>query len=95
LRGFGGRPRKAMEDDAFRAQYDRCFRSSLLSTTVADVLRDGDHTIHVSGVSFWEISIKHALGKLILEGISPAELPGSILSGLQCGWRWSCERLGR
>jgi PIN domain nuclease of toxin-antitoxin system len=57
-----------------------CFLWSLFSpekcsTTVADVLRDGDNTIHVSAVSFWEISIKHALGKLILEGISPAELP--------------------
>lgn len=57
-----------------------CFLWSLFSpekcsTRVADVLRDGDNTIHISAVTFWEISIKHALGKLTLEGITPAELP--------------------
>jgi len=30
----------------------------------------------VSAVTFWELSLKHSLGKLLLEGISPEELPG-------------------
>jgi PIN domain nuclease of toxin-antitoxin system len=56
-----------------------CFLWSLFSpekcsTRVAAVLRDGDNSIHISAVSFWEISIKHALGKLTLEGITPGEL---------------------
>lgn len=32
--------------------------------------------VFVSAVTFWELSLKHYLGKLILEGISPEELPG-------------------
>lgn len=32
--------------------------------------------VFVSAVTFWELSLKHSLGKLILEGISPEELPG-------------------
>ena len=31
--------------------------------------------VYVSAVTFWELSLKHSLGKLLLEGISPEELP--------------------
>lgn len=31
--------------------------------------------VFVSAVTFWELSLKHSLGKLILEGVSPNELP--------------------
>jgi PIN domain nuclease of toxin-antitoxin system len=31
--------------------------------------------IFVSAVTFWELSLKHSLGKLILKGVSPEELP--------------------
>ena len=59
-----------------------CFLWSLfspgkLSQRVADVLNDGRNTIHVSAVSFWEISIKHAIGKLTLKGVTPSQLPAS------------------
>lgn len=59
-----------------------CFLWSLfspgkLNQRVADVLKDGSNTIHVSAVSFWEISIKHAIGKLTLKGVTPSQLPGS------------------
>lgn len=33
------------------------------------------HAILVSLVSFWEISLKYSLGKLLLENVSPAEFP--------------------
>lgn len=59
-----------------------CFLWSLfspdkLSRRVSGVLKDGKNSIHVSAVSFWEIAIKHAIGKLTLTGISPAQLPAS------------------
>lgn len=59
-----------------------CFLWSLfspdkLSRRVSGVLKDGKNTIHVSAVSFWEIAIKHAIGKLTLTGIIPAQLPAS------------------
>lgn len=31
----------------------------------------------MSAVSFWEISIKHAIGKLTLKGVTPSQLPAS------------------
>jgi PIN domain nuclease of toxin-antitoxin system len=31
--------------------------------------------VFVSAVTFWELSLKHSRGKLILEGVSPEELP--------------------
>ena len=38
-------------------------------------LNDPGNEAHVSAVTFWELSLKHSLGKLILEGISPENLP--------------------
>jgi PIN domain nuclease of toxin-antitoxin system len=46
-----------------------------LSKPVTDILLDEGHTIFVSTVSFWEISIKYGLGKLSLENIRPEDLP--------------------
>ncbi len=53
------------------------FSPEKLSRRVADVLECGTNTIHVSAVSFWEIAIKCALGKLTLTGIAPAQLPAA------------------
>jgi PIN domain nuclease of toxin-antitoxin system len=39
------------------------------------VLTTPGNEVFVSAVTFWELSLKHSLGKLILEGISPEELP--------------------
>jgi len=38
-------------------------------------LSDPANEAFVSAVTFWELSLKHSLGKLLLEGISPEELP--------------------
>lgn len=46
-----------------------------LSTDVYRLLEDASHPVFVSAVSFWELSLKHRLGKLDLTGISPEELP--------------------
>lgn len=46
-----------------------------LSAKVRSILEDTDNRILVSAVSFWEISLKYALGKLNLQGITPRQLP--------------------
>ena len=38
-------------------------------------LSDPGNEAHVSAVTFWELSLKHSLGKLVLEGVTPEELP--------------------
>jgi PIN domain nuclease of toxin-antitoxin system len=46
-----------------------------LSAKALKILEATENQIAVSSVSFWEISLKHALGKLELRGIEPQELP--------------------
>ena len=46
-----------------------------LSSKVRNILEEGDNTILVSSISFWEISLKYSLGKLDLNGILPQQLP--------------------
>ena len=46
-----------------------------LSKKAAKVIQKPDNDIYVSVITFWEISLKHAIGKLELTGISPDELP--------------------
>jgi PIN domain nuclease of toxin-antitoxin system len=46
-----------------------------LSKRVIEIVENPDNQILVSAVSFWEISLKHALGKLTLENISPENFP--------------------
>jgi PIN domain nuclease of toxin-antitoxin system len=38
----------------------------LLSADTRDLIRDPDHQVYLSPVSFWEILVKHQLGKLPL-----------------------------
>lgn len=45
-----------------------------LSAKVRKVVADPAHEIHVSTISFWEISLKFALGKLDLVGCAPDDL---------------------
>ena len=45
-----------------------------LSSKVRGILEQRDNSILVSSVSFWEISLKFALGKLDLQGIMPQQL---------------------
>lgn len=48
-----------------------------LSPRVKAILEDGEQEILVSVVSFWEISLKYALGKLQLEGLTPEDFTGA------------------
>ena len=50
-----------------------------ISKKIKEVLVDPDNKILVSTVSFWEISLKHSIGKLELEGGIPEDLPQSCL----------------
>lgn len=54
--------------------------SGRLSTTVRQALLDPENTVWVSAVTFWEIGMKHALGKLELNGVTPPELPDIALN---------------
>ena len=46
-----------------------------LSATARRALQRAENEVSVSVVSFWEISIKSALGKLPLEGGGPEDMP--------------------
>ncbi len=41
-------------------------------------LQSEENSIHVSPISFWEISLKFALGKLQIEGASPEDMPDFV-----------------
>jgi len=46
-----------------------------LSRHARATILDAANDIHVSAVTFWEVSLKCALGKIELQGTTPAELP--------------------
>jgi len=46
-----------------------------LGLKARDILQESDNRIFVSVISFWEISLKHALGKISLIDILPEQLP--------------------
>lgn len=53
-----------------------------LSTRYLPFFNDRSAQKLVSGITFWEISLKYSLGKLKLEGITPGELlEGSLEAG--------------
>src|SRR4051812_11622572 len=49
-------------------------RPARLSSRVRQILENSRSHVAVSVASFWEISLKYALGKLQLTGVSPEEL---------------------
>lgn len=51
------------------------FEDEKLSDKAKSAIRNLDNEVYVSIVSYWEISLKYALGKLELQGITPEELP--------------------
>ena len=53
--------------------------TSKLSPQVREILEDPNHQILVSPVSFWEISLKFALGKLELNHVLPEDLPNACV----------------
>jgi PIN domain nuclease of toxin-antitoxin system len=52
------------------------FSPSKISKHAAQTIQKPENSIFVSTVSFWEISLKYALNKLELKGVTPDELPG-------------------
>ncbi len=46
-----------------------------LSPVAKSAILDTDNDIHVSIVSFWEISLKYSTGRLELKGILPDDFP--------------------
>ncbi len=50
------------------------FDKKKLSAKVRKILENPDEEIFVSAVTFWEISLKYALGKLELDGVEPSGL---------------------
>ena len=51
------------------------FEDEKLSAKAREAISNAENEIYVSVLSYWEISLKYALGKLELEGITPDELP--------------------
>jgi len=54
------------------------FEPERLGENAADCIRNADLSVAVSVVSFWEISLKYALGKLALSGIAPDDIPALV-----------------
>ena len=46
-----------------------------LSRRARVTILDAANDIHVSVVTFWEVSLKFALGKIALQGTTPEDLP--------------------
>ena len=53
------------------------FHPEKLTNRFRTILENSGNEIHVSHVSFWEISLKHSLGKIDLPKTTPEELPDS------------------
>ena len=51
------------------------FTPGKLSKAVIREIKSPNNDVAVSVVTFWEISLKYALGKLELTGVNPEELP--------------------
>jgi PIN domain nuclease of toxin-antitoxin system len=51
--------------------------SDKISRKIKYILTNPDFRILVSSISFWEVSLKSALGKLEITGFTPEELPGA------------------
>ena len=51
------------------------FTPAKLSKAVIREIKTPNNDVSVSVVTFWEISLKYALGKLELTGVKPEELP--------------------
>jgi PIN domain nuclease of toxin-antitoxin system len=55
-----------------------------LSAPARRALKQPDNSVSVSVVSFWEISLKFALGKLTLHGGDPEDIPRFVA---EAGWQ--------
>ena len=55
------------------------FEPDKIDGEIIAILKDEDATKLVSGISFWEISLKFSLGKLELSGTNPDEIHDKII----------------
>lgn len=55
------------------------FDPGKLSKKTRALIEDPGNLILVSPISYWEISLKHGLGKLILPNTDPSEIPQASL----------------
>ncbi|MBW1700467.1 MAG: type II toxin-antitoxin system VapC family toxin [Deltaproteobacteria bacterium] len=53
------------------------FSPEKLSSPAAQKIKAPENDVAVSVITFWEISLKCALGKLELKGVGPEKLPGA------------------
>lgn len=53
--------------------------SKKISTAVRETIANPGNRVIVSTVSFWEVSLKTAKGKLSISGFSPGDLPAACL----------------
>ena len=54
------------------------FTPERLGKNATDCILNNDVSVAVSVVSFWEISLKYALGKLELNGVVPDDIPALV-----------------
>ena len=51
------------------------YQPQKLDTQKINILQNSENDVYISSLSFWEISLKFALGKLDISGVKPDELP--------------------
>jgi len=54
------------------------FNPEKLSESIREMIQDPENEVYLSVISFWEISLKSALGKLVLVDVLPESLPGIV-----------------
>lgn len=54
------------------------FEDEKLSEKAKVAIKNPDNEIYVSTITYWEISLKYAIGKLELQGVTPEELPKKV-----------------
>lgn len=53
------------------------FEPARLSDAACTIIKNPANDVYVSTVSFWELSLKHGIGKLDLEGVTPDVFPSA------------------
>ncbi len=54
------------------------FEPEKLGKKTREIVKNPANEVWVSPVSYWEISLKYGLGKLILPGTNPSEIPAAV-----------------
>ena len=52
------------------------FSPEKISPATLSLIQNRQHSVYISSVSFWELSLKYGLGKISFSGVLPEELPG-------------------